>query len=99
LEEGGSKVATPLVEYFSEHKTVKCSIRLSKERDIKKDFLGAAKRFARSWEMGYFIKKIRDIIELPDGSKGLNAIGWCLLSAMMGILLAGFLCAIEHWWY
>jgi len=84
LEEGGRKVVSPLVEYFSEQK--KSSIRLSKERDIKKDFLGATKRVARSWEMGFFMKKIRDIIELPDGSEVLNAIGWCLLSTMIGIL-------------
>ena len=47
------------------------------------------------------IQKIRDIIELPEGSKVLNAIGWCLLSIMIGILgaVVGILLARNFYAY
>ncbi len=51
--------------------------------------------------MRFFIQKIRDIIELPEGSKVLNAIGWCLLSIMIGILgaVVGILLARNFYAY
>jgi hypothetical protein len=49
--------------------------------------------------MRFFIKKVRDIIELPEvRRKVLYAIGLCLLSIMMGILLACFFYALEYGW-
>jgi len=49
--------------------------------------------------MEFFMKKVRDIIESPKvRRKVLYAIGLCLLSVMMGILLAGFFYALEYGW-
>jgi len=49
--------------------------------------------------MGFFKKKFRDIIESREiRRKILYAIGLCLLSTMVGILLAGLFYAIEYGW-
>jgi len=49
--------------------------------------------------MGFFKKKFREIIESPEiRRKILYAICLCVLSAMMGILLACFFYAIEYGW-
>jgi len=49
--------------------------------------------------MEFIKKKVREIIESPEiRRKVLYAIGLCLLSAMMGILLACFFYAIEYGW-
>ncbi len=65
----------------------------------KKRLLSAVKRFVRSWKMGFFKKKFREIIESREiRRKVLYAIGLCLLSTMMGILLACIFYAIEYGW-
>jgi len=49
--------------------------------------------------MGFFKKKFRELIESPEiRRKILYAIGLCLLSTLMGILLACFFYAIEYGW-
>ncbi len=65
----------------------------------KKRLFSAVTRFVRSWKMGFFKKKFRDTIESREiRRKVLYAIGLCLLSTMMGILLACFFYAIEYGW-
>jgi hypothetical protein len=65
----------------------------------KKRLLSAAKRFVRGWKMEFIKKKFRDIIESREmRRKVLYAIGLCLLSTMIGILLACFFYAIEYGW-
>jgi len=49
--------------------------------------------------MGFLKKKLRQIIKSPEmRRKILYAIGLCLLSTLMGILLACFFYAIEYGW-
>ncbi len=51
--------------------------------------------------MKFFIQKIRDIIEMPDGSEVFHVIGWCLLSTMIGIMgaMVGILLARNFYAY
>jgi hypothetical protein len=49
--------------------------------------------------MEFIRKKLREIMESPEmRRKILYAIGLCILSTMMGILLACFFYAIEYGW-